>query len=128
MKYFVHEEADAKFAVDRCYFEADHGRAALAIERLRDLLSEIPGNPHVLYAEGMVRRDRLGQGALALAAFRLADERARGDPRKADTARLAAYNAAMLAPGAPECLALGRAPRGRAARPVTTRTAARSPR
>ncbi len=56
---------DLQYAIDRCFFDADCGLAFWAIERIKDLLEEFPGNAHVLYAQGLLRRDYLGQGLAA---------------------------------------------------------------
>jgi len=56
-------------AINRCYFEADHGRVSLALERLKELAYEFKDNAHVAYAEGTIRRDYLGQGLASRALF-----------------------------------------------------------
>ncbi|MDC0936467.1 hypothetical protein OAS39_09275, partial [Pirellulales bacterium] len=100
MKLFTRKPIDAMFAINRCYFEADNGRPSLAIDRLQDLAQELPANPHVSYAEGIIRRDHLGEGKAAFICFRSAYEYGSSQLTKRNTVRLAAYNATMLAPTA----------------------------
>jgi hypothetical protein len=97
MRFFLRSTADAMFAINRCYFEADHGHAGLAVDRLSDLADEIPGNAHITYAEGIIRRDYLGQGQAARERFERAYELSLLGRLRKKTGYLAAYNAAMLA-------------------------------
>lgn len=69
MKFVQRTATDVMFMVNRCFFEADHGRASLALQRLREWDEAFPGNAHILYAEGVIRREHLGQGVLAASAF-----------------------------------------------------------
>jgi tetratricopeptide (TPR) repeat protein len=85
-----------KPAITRCYFDADHGRPWLAVRRLKELGDEFPENAHVLYAEGVIRRDSLGQGIVARELFEQAYHCAtRRDHR--NTRWLAVCNASGLA-------------------------------
>ncbi|MCD4785058.1 MAG: hypothetical protein K8T10_14685 [Candidatus Eremiobacteraeota bacterium] len=54
---------------NRCFFDAQHGRVSLALERIRDIAEEFPKDAQVTYAEGLIRKDYLGQGAKAWALF-----------------------------------------------------------
>jgi tetratricopeptide (TPR) repeat protein len=85
------------FSINRCFIEADHGRVKLALERLRDLADQFPPNPHIWYAEGLIRRDYLGLGSEARATFQRAYEIALGKPDKQETRWVAACNVAGLA-------------------------------
>jgi tetratricopeptide (TPR) repeat protein len=100
VKFFLRSPGDAMFAVNRCFFEADIGRANTAVQRLCDLAQEIPDDAHVLYAEGVIRRDYLGQGFTAIACFEKAYEVAVSTNPSGQTAWFAASNATSLAPNA----------------------------
>jgi tetratricopeptide (TPR) repeat protein len=69
MKLFKPSYNTPLVAINRSYFEADHGRVDLAFERLRELTDEFPDDPHTLYAIGQLRRDYLGQGILSREIF-----------------------------------------------------------
>jgi tetratricopeptide (TPR) repeat protein len=56
-------------SLNRCFFDAEHGRVNLALTRLKDLDDDFPHQAHVVYAEGLVRKDYLGQGIAARALF-----------------------------------------------------------
>jgi tetratricopeptide (TPR) repeat protein len=101
VKFFIRAQLD-DIAIDRCFFDADNGRPGLAVDRLRDLAEQIPANPHISYAEGIIRRDNLGQGLNAFQCFDAAYSLAIDHLKKQDTARIAAYNAAMSAPNEKE--------------------------
>jgi hypothetical protein len=72
-------------------FDADHGRLKLALDRLRDLEEEIGPDAKICYAEGLLRKDFLGQGQKAYECFVRAMEL---DPQYV----LAACNASVYAP------------------------------
>ena len=67
MKYFHHEDDDVSFWINRAHFEAEHGNAKLAIDRLQELASEFPQNPHIPYDQGLIRYHyhHTGQGTCA---------------------------------------------------------------
>lgn len=89
------KEWDLVDTLNRCYFDADHGRVRLALERLRDLEAELGEDAKISYAEGLLRKDFLGQGVKAYECF----VRALGlDPNHAS----AACNAAVYAPNEAE--------------------------
>src|SRR5436190_1469963 len=62
MKLYRRTEKDLPKATSRCYFDADQGRTALALQRIQDINEEHPGNPHIVYAEGLIRKYFLGEG------------------------------------------------------------------
>ncbi len=65
-----HRKKDDKFnAINRCFFDAQHGRASLALDRLKDINDEFPHDAQVAYAEGLIRKDYLGQGIVARELF-----------------------------------------------------------
>ena len=78
MEYFQHQADDVRFWTDRAHFEAEHGRAKLAEDRLAELATEFPNNPHVAYDQGLIAFHHTGQGKQAreffLRASRLAKE------------------------------------------------------
>ena len=97
MKFFQHSTEDVGIWIGRCHYEASHGRVALALERNRELASEFPDNPHIVYDEGIIRREYLGQGALARDLFKRAYDLA--TERNVESTRwFASCNAATLAP------------------------------
>ncbi len=85
------KQIDLTDTIALCDFDADNGRLKLALERLRDLEEEIGSDAKICYAEGLLRKDFLGQGQKAYECFVRAMEL---DPRYV----LAACNAAAYAP------------------------------
>jgi len=82
---------DLMVNINRCYFEADHGRLKLALDRLEDLAEELGPQPKICFTEGMLRKDSLAQGRRAFCCYRDALEL---DPLYEN----AAFNAAAYAP------------------------------
>lgn len=76
-------------------FDADHGRQAWALDRLKDLEQELGPLAKISYAEGLLRGGFLGQGKAAFECFVRAQKI---DP----THRLSACNAAYFAPSPEE--------------------------
>jgi hypothetical protein len=56
-------------AINRAHFEANNSYVSLALMRLSELAEEFPNDSHIAYAEGMIRRDFVGQAAEARALF-----------------------------------------------------------
>jgi tetratricopeptide (TPR) repeat protein len=82
---------DMMDTINRCYLDADQSRIKLALDRLEDLELELGEQPRIFYAEGMLRKDLLGQGVLAFGCFAKA---LKLDPNYSN----AACNAAGYAP------------------------------
>jgi tetratricopeptide (TPR) repeat protein len=61
-RLFSRDAEDKLNSIKRSFSDAEQGRLELALERLRDLLDEFPSDAHVLYAQGIILRDRLGSG------------------------------------------------------------------
>ncbi len=98
MSRFFHQVSDnVAFLIQRCYFEADQSRLHLALQRLLELKGQFPDNARILYAEGVVRRDYLGQGLLARDLFECAYESALRTRLAGDHCWSAASNATGLA-------------------------------
>jgi len=74
MRLYHRSQKDRISGINRCFFDADHGRVQLALERLQDLDNEFPDDSHILYAEGLIRKDYLGQGVKAGQLFQKAYE------------------------------------------------------
>jgi len=72
MRLYHRTQDDKINGIRRCFFEAKHSRVSLALERLRDLGDELPGDPQVFYAEGLLRIENLGQGVAAGGLFQRA--------------------------------------------------------
>ena len=85
------KQVDLNDTIAQCDFDADHGRVKLALERLHDLEEEVGADAKISYAEGLLRRDFLGQGQQAYQCFVRALEL---NPQH----RLAACNATHGAP------------------------------
>jgi tetratricopeptide (TPR) repeat protein len=85
------KEVDLNDTIALAGFDADHGQLDTALERLRDLEAELGPDARICYAEGLLRKDFLGQGRKAFECFARAAEL---DPEYA----LAACNAAVFAP------------------------------
>lgn len=60
--YHRSKQVDLTDTIAHCDFDADHGHVKLALERLRDLEEEVGADAKISYAEGLLRRDFLGQG------------------------------------------------------------------
>lgn len=74
MRLYHRKKDDKLNAGNRCFFDAQHGRVSLAIERLRDLDNEFSQDAQIVYAEGLIRKDFLGQGIEARELFEKAYE------------------------------------------------------
>jgi tetratricopeptide (TPR) repeat protein len=74
MKYFHHGPDDIHLWTNRAHFEAEHGYVKLALERLGQLASEFPDNPHIIYDQALLRYHHAGQGLLARELFLRAAE------------------------------------------------------
>lgn len=97
MTYFVPPVDNIPFLIKRCDFEADTGLLKVALDRLRDLQSQYPDHPRLLYAEGLLRRDYLGQGLVARDLFERAYRAAVSLGVRGDVVWFSASNAATLA-------------------------------
>lgn len=74
MKFYHRSQVNKIDSVNRSFFDAEHGRVKLAIDRLQDLSLEFPDDAQIAYAEGLIRKDHLGQGIIAGSLFRKAFE------------------------------------------------------
>jgi tetratricopeptide (TPR) repeat protein len=90
MRLYHRSRDDKEWGISRCHFDAEHSRVGLALDRLGDLSDEFPDDAQIVYAEGVIRRDFLGQGLVARELF----ERAY---RLDDRHWSAAVNATLLA-------------------------------
>ena len=82
---------DLKDTIGLAQLDADFGRVRTALDRLADLADELGDDAMICYAEGLIRRDFLGQGFEAHRCFKRALEL---DP----THGLSACNATLGAP------------------------------
>ncbi len=95
MRFYSRSESDKINSINRCFFDVQQSRVWLALERLTGLHAEFPNDHHVLYSEGLIRKDCLGQG---LEAGRLFQAAFRAGPAQRDETRvLAACNATRFA-------------------------------
>lgn len=63
MDYYVYSDSDKlAIAYNRCFGDAENGRVWLALMRLDDLRKQFPDDPHLDYAEALIRIDYLGEG------------------------------------------------------------------
>jgi tetratricopeptide (TPR) repeat protein len=60
---------DKQNGIDRAYFDVEHGRVHLGLERLVELAAVYRDDAAVHYAEGLIRQNYLGQGVAALGHF-----------------------------------------------------------
>ena len=97
MRFYQQASDNIPFSIQRCYFEADQTRVRLALERLRGLEEQFPGDARIAYAEGIVRRDYLGQGLRARELFDRTHSLALRSGLSGDYCWMAACNAAALA-------------------------------
>lgn len=74
MKLYRRSQRDKVGCINRCHFDADHGRVELALTRLSNLNDEFPDDAQIAYAEGLIRKDYLGQGLKSYALFSKAYE------------------------------------------------------
>jgi len=97
MKFYSRQPDEIPGVLNRCYFDADHGRVALGLARLKELGDEFPDNAHVAYAEGQIRRDYLGQGLAARQLFERAHDLALTQHLKTETQWFSTCNLVQLA-------------------------------
>jgi tetratricopeptide (TPR) repeat protein len=129
-RYFRHSADNIASLVQRCFFEADQSRLDLALQRLLELKDQFPDDAKILYAEGVIRRDYLGQGLLGRDLFECAYENALRSRLAGDYCWSAASNAAGLARTEQEyrkwaALTTTAPPQGVGKRPTFQRTLAR---
>ena len=72
MKLFTRISGDKATTIERAYFDADRGCIELALARFADLRIDFPQDPVLEYAEGILRKDFIGQGLQAQQQFLLA--------------------------------------------------------
>lgn len=96
-RLYRRDQEDKLHTIARCFFEAEHGWISLALERLADLADEFPNDPQVEYAEGMIRRDFLGQGIAVQQLFLRAQEHATNRSHTNENYLLVTFNAAKFA-------------------------------
>lgn len=94
---FLERPVDLEALVQRIYWDQDQGRTELALLRLSEAHGYFPDNAHLLYAEGLLRADRLGQGAQAHRLFAQAYKATLAGSGTAETRWFAACNAAKYA-------------------------------
>ena len=75
----------------------EHGWISLSLDRLADLKDEFPEDPEVLYTEGLIRKDFLGQGLRAEELFIAAQKFDKNPSITNDNFRMATFNAAKYA-------------------------------
>jgi len=96
-RMYRRDQEDKLHTIARCFFEAEHGWISLALERLADLTDEFPDDPQVDYAEGMIRRDFLGQGIAAEDLFLRAQQHATDRTHSNENYLFSTFNAAKFA-------------------------------
>jgi len=97
MQFFRAAYENLMVAINRSYFEADHGRVNIALERLQEIANEFPDDAHIIYAQGTIRRDYLGQGVVSRALFEKAYNLSVNSKPAGETRWFALCNLACLA-------------------------------
>jgi tetratricopeptide (TPR) repeat protein len=69
MREFHGRINDKQNGIDRGYFDAEHGRVHLGLERLRELAEAYWDDAAIHYANGLIRQNHMGQGIAALEHF-----------------------------------------------------------
>lgn len=72
MRYYLRKDIDIAGGIERCRFDAEQGKVSLALDRAKDLADEFPDHPDLVYAEGLLRVEFLGQGLKARSLFQRA--------------------------------------------------------
>jgi tetratricopeptide (TPR) repeat protein len=94
-RIYARNRNDAINVVKRCFFEAERGRVSLALDRIHDLQTAFPNDADFIYAEGLLRKDFLGQG---LRAYKLFEQALRANPNHDS----ALFNATKYSPSETE--------------------------
>lgn len=97
MKFYWQDNEDKLNALNRSFFDAEHGWVTLAFERLDQLCGPFPNDPQVRYAEGLIRKDFLGQGIGAQECFLHAQQLATKRTRDNENYLFTTFNAAKYA-------------------------------
>jgi len=84
-------------SINRCFFDAEHGWITLSMDRLQDLHQEFPNDPQVQYAEGLIRKDFLGQGIHAEDLFLAAHKNAKDTSKTNENYLFSTFNSAKYA-------------------------------
>lgn len=69
MENNYNKQDDKVYGLNRCYFDADMGLTTLALERIANLQNKFENDAQLIYAEGIIRKDFLGQGLKAQECF-----------------------------------------------------------
>lgn len=98
MMVHLGQPPDLQALIVRAVHDEDTGHTDLALLRLADAHEAFPDHGSLLYLEGLVRQNRLGQGIRAYDLFTRAFKAARQGRGVKTTAWFSASNAALLAP------------------------------
>lgn len=99
MRIYHRSPADIAGTVKRSFADAESGRTKMGLVRLTDLLDEFRNEPNVIYAQGLMYRDFLGQGVKASDLFEQAH---RKSTPGTEVHALSACNAALYSRDADE--------------------------
>jgi tetratricopeptide (TPR) repeat protein len=97
MNLYQLDKEDKINCINRSFFDAEHGWITLALNRLESLFSEFPNDPQVLYSEGLIRKDFLGQGIKAEEYFLAAQKNASERSKRNEIYPFATFNSAKYA-------------------------------
>ncbi|MFA5414070.1 MAG: hypothetical protein WC295_01140 [Methanoregula sp.] len=84
-------------SINRCFFDAEHGWITLSLDRLQDLHQEFPNDPQVQYAEGLIRKDFLGQGVQAEECFLAAQKNSKNKSKNNENYLFSTFNSTKYA-------------------------------
>ncbi len=97
MRLYRRDSNDKINAINRCYFDAEHGWTSLALDRLQDIQEEFPDDPQAEYAEGLIRKDFLGQGLKGQSCFLAAQTHNTSRTNSNENYLFATFNSAKYA-------------------------------
>jgi len=97
MKSYQRDNGDKINSINRCFFDAEHGWITLALERLQELHHEFVNDPQIQYAEGLIRKDFLGQGIKAEECFLGAHKNSKDTSKNNETYLFSTFNSVKYA-------------------------------
>lgn len=97
MKYYQRDNEDKINSINRCFFDAEHGWITIALERLKELHHEFSNDSQIQYAEGLIRKDFLGQGIKAEKCFLAAHKNSKDASKNNETYLFSTFNSAKYA-------------------------------
>ncbi len=97
MNFYRLDNEDKLNCLNRAFLDAEGGWLSLSLDRLEFLHRKFKNDPQVQYAEGLIRKDFIGQGVKAQECFLRAQQQAPGRARNNENYLFSSFNSAKYA-------------------------------